>query len=111
MQISNEDLNLIRKFEELKQKGFYCDSTLLTQVYNRVLNKNVNNTSCGSCMRQRISELVEVANKFERMIALDNKPNEVIQSHSESVLEEELTTTPPEENKAVKKAKNGAKVK
>ena len=73
MELSKEDLALIRKFEKLKQAGYYCDSQLLTTVYNRILDKHVATTNCGSCMRSRIAELVEAANKFERMLALDNE--------------------------------------
>lgn len=74
MTITNEDLKLIRRFQELKEKGFYCDSKQLQEVYNRVLNKHVAPTTCGSCMRQRIAELVAVADKFEREIQnIENK--------------------------------------
>ena len=74
MTITNEDLKLIRRFQELKEKGFYCDSKQLQEVYNRVLNKHVAPTTCGSCMRQRIAELVAAADKFERELSnIENK--------------------------------------
>lgn len=101
MQISKEDLELIRKFDELKRKGYYCDSMQLTTVYNRVLNKHVNNTVCGSCMRQRISELVDAANRYEQKMA-----NEVISNPKESVEEVKVDSNPQEGNKAVRKAGN-----
>lgn len=97
MTITNEDLKLIRKFDELKQKGYYCDSMQLTTVYNRVLNKNVNNTVCGSCLRQRIAELVAAADKFEREQKIQN---EAISSPSDSVEEVKVDSNPQEENKA-----------
>jgi len=102
MQISKEDLELIRKFDELKRKGYYCDSMQLTTVYNRVLNKHVNNTVCGSCMRQRISELVAAADKFERE---QEMAQEAISSPSDSVSEDEQTTTKEKENKRSKSKK------
>ena len=98
-QISKEDLELIRKFDELKRKGYYCDSMQLTTVYNRVLNKHVNNTVCASCMRQRISELVDAANRYEQKMA-----NEAISSPSDSVSEVEPIVVKEEENKELTEA-------
>ena len=66
MKFNSEDIQMIRKFEELKNNGYYCDSKQLNDVYNRVLEKNVAPTSCGSCMRVRIQELVNALNDFER---------------------------------------------
>lgn len=73
MKISNEDLALIRKMEEIGQHGYYVDSVQLTDLYNRVLEKKVNPTNCGACLKTRLNELVEAANKFERMIQLEKK--------------------------------------
>lgn len=98
--LTDEDLKLIRKFDELKQRGFYCDSTLLTQVYNRVLGKHVNSTNCGSCIRARISELVDAANKIERMMA-----KEATETAVEPTKEETLTLVKEEENKSVRSKK------
>lgn len=56
-QFTEEDIKFVEKAIELKNKGFYIDSQQLTDHYNRILNKRVNNTTCGSCMRQRVSEL------------------------------------------------------
>lgn len=57
MKFTKEDIELIEKFIEIKNKGYYADGKQLTEVYNRVLEKNVNVTQCGSCLRQRVSEL------------------------------------------------------
>ena len=35
------------------------------KVYNRVLNKRLPSTNCGSCIRQRIQEMVTALNKEE----------------------------------------------
>lgn len=73
MKISNEDLALIRKMEEIGRHGYYVDSVQLTELYNRVLEKRVNPTNCGACLKTRLNELVEAADKFERMIELEKK--------------------------------------
>lgn len=59
---SDEDIKMVEKFIELKQKGYYVDGKQLTDYYNRLLNKRVNPTSCGSCLRQRCAELEAALN-------------------------------------------------
>lgn len=91
MKWTNDDVKLVEKFIDIKNKGYYCDGAQLTQVYNRVLNKNVNPTNCGSCIRQRVQELEDALNHFKRL--------------SEVKKEEEQTVVKAEENKAVRKKK------
>lgn len=89
MNWNDEDIKLVEKFIDIRNKGYYADGTQLTQVYNRVLNKRVNPTNCGSCIRQRINELEEALNRFKRL--------------SEASEQVEPTVTPEEENKPVTK--------
>lgn len=65
MKWNDEDIERVEKFIDIKNRGMYCDSNQLNEVYNRVLEKNATPTSCGSCMRHRISEL-ETALKRHR---------------------------------------------
>lgn len=92
MNWTKEDIELVKKIIEIKNKGFYCDGKQLTEVYNRVLNKNVAVTNCGSCLRQRVLELETALNHFE-----------AISKASESVSDDKPTVIKEEENKAVKK--------
>ena len=39
MRFTSEDVKLVEKFIEIKNKGYYCDGGQLTEVYNRVLEK------------------------------------------------------------------------
>lgn len=87
MKWNKEDIELVEKFIEIRNKGYYCDGAQLTEVYNRVLEKHVNVTNCGSCLRQRVNELAEALERFKRLSEA-SKPDEPI-------------TTPEEENKAV----------
>lgn len=89
---TNEDVEKVKKFIELKKNGFYCDGTQLTEVYNRVLEKRVPPTNCGSCMRARIGELETALNQFIKA--------------QELVKKVEVDNTPQEENKAVVEAQN-----
>lgn len=90
MNWSNEDIKLVEKFIEIRNKGFYCDGGQLTEVYNRVLDKRAAPTNCGSCIRARINELEGALNTFKKL--------------SETKTEDKVEDSPQEENKAVKKA-------
>lgn len=90
-QLTKEDIEFIEKAVELKNKGFYIDSQQLTDHYNRILGKRVNNTTCGSCMRQRVSELEGVLLHFKA---------------SEAKKAQELNNIKAEENKAAVEAGN-----
>lgn len=89
MNWTDEDIKIVEKFIDIRNKGYYADGTQLTQVYNRVLDKRVNPTNCGSCIRQRINELEEALNRFKRL--------------SEASKQTELTVVKEEENKPVTK--------
>lgn len=89
MKWNKEDIEAVEKFIEIRNKGYYCDGTQLTEVYNRVLERNVNPTNCGSCLRQRVNELAEALERFKKL--------------SEASKPEEPTVMKEEENKAVKK--------
>lgn len=80
MKWNNEDVKLVEKFIEIRNRGYYADSAQLNDVYNRVLEKNVAPTSCGSCMRTRISELETALNQFKKTLEVKEekqpkKPN------------------------------------
>lgn len=67
-----QDVQMVEKFIEIKNKGYYADGKQLTDYYNRLLGKHVNPTSCGSCLRQRVSELETALNharELERQAA------------------------------------------
>lgn len=84
MKWNQEDIELVEKFIEIKNKGYYCDGAQLTQVYNRVLEKNVNVTNCGSCLRGRVSELETALRQFKAL--------------SEKTKVEEVNNDTPEQN-------------
>lgn len=71
MKWTNEDVVMVEKFIEIKNRGYYCDGGQLTEVYNRVLEKNAPPTNCGSCMRARISELETALNQFKKTLEVN----------------------------------------
>lgn len=82
---TKEDIEKVEKLIEIKNRGYYASGTEVTDVYNRVLHKAAKPTSCGSCLRQRISELQTALKAFKKL--------------SEESKAEEPTVTPQEENK------------
>lgn len=92
MKFTDEDVKMIEKFVEIRNRGFYASGEQVTSVYNRVLEKSVPSTNCSSCIKQRITELEGALNQFKRKMELS--------SPSESVKESEQTTIKEEENKA-----------
>lgn len=95
MNWTNEDVKLVEKFIEIRNKGFYADGGQLTEVYNRVLDKRAAPTNCGSCIRQRINELEGALNSFKKL--------------SEASKQEEPTVIKEEENKKPTRAGKGKK--
>lgn len=87
MKWNSEDIKMVEKFIEIRNKGYYCDGGQLTEVYNRVLEKSVAPTNCGSCMRQRISELETALNRFKAMVVKEDeeKPSEALETTSTDV--------------------------
>ena len=69
MSISKEDRELIEELFSKFNKGERIKSQVLTDLYNRVTGKNLNNTSCGSCLRQRLFEVVDILNKAKKNYA------------------------------------------
>lgn len=69
MSISKEDRELIEELFNKFNKGERIKSQVLTDLYNRVTGKNLTNTTCGSCLRQRLFELVDILNKAKKNYA------------------------------------------
>ena len=96
MKWNNDDVKLVEKFIEIKNKGFYADSRQLNDVYNRVLEKNVAPTSCGSCMRARIQELETALNQFKKQMELSAA------TEGNKTVEEEINTDKPKRGRKKK---------
>ena len=71
MKWTNEDVTMVEKFIDIKNRGYYCDGGQLTEVYNRVLEKSAPPTNCGSCMRARISELETALSQFKKTLEVN----------------------------------------
>lgn len=96
---TNDDIAFIERAIELKNKGFFIDGKQVTDVYNRVLQKRANPTNCGSCIRQRITELEAALNSFKAKMAQESVKETEVDNTKEEV-KEELTEAGNDEIKA-----------
>lgn len=63
IKISAEDRKLIAELYDKYNKSVRIQSKVLTDLYNRVTGENLTNTTCGSCLRQRLFKLVNLIDK------------------------------------------------
>lgn len=105
MNWNQEDIKLVEKFIEIKNKGYYCDGTQLTQVYNRVLGKNVNVTNCGTCLRGRVSELEAALNQFKEMAKKQELAQEALKKDEQATVKEDENKEPTVEKKRIGRPK------
>lgn len=103
MKWTNEDVKLVEKFIDIKDRGYYVEGYELTQVYNRVLEKNVQPTNCGSCLRQRINELQVALQQFKKSIEVNSEASETITEDKVDNTKEEDKKPLKKENKKIKK--------
>lgn len=103
---TEEDIEKVRKFIDIKNKGHYVETHELTSVYNRVLEKHVSNTSCGSCLRQRVEELERALRRYEA----DKAKKEAEQINEEETKEEnnDVDNKEPHKTKGRKKKQESA---
>ena len=73
--INNKDAEFIEFAYNLVNSAKFPSFTKVTEVYNRVYNKQLSSTSCGQCIRQRILELKATLDRINKEI-LDDKQKE-----------------------------------
>ena len=98
MNWNKEDIELVEKFIQIRNKGYYADGTQLTEVYNRVLDKRVNPTNCGSCIRQRINELEEALNRFKRLSEKPSEPSKEIEVEDKTYEDDQIMAIKYDDN-------------
>lgn len=76
--INNEDAEFIEFAYSLINSAKYPSFTKVTEVYNRVYNKQLSSTSCGACIRQRILELKNTLDKLNEEILKEKEEKEII---------------------------------
>ena len=82
--ISSEDAEFIEFAFSLVNSAKFPSFTKVTEVYNRVFNKQLSSTSCGACIRQRILELKNTLDKLNEEILKEKEEKEIIPSNTEN---------------------------
>ena len=73
MILTDEDIEYIKFARSVLNKAHYPSSEKVTEVYNRVYSdsntfKKLSNTSCGSCIRQRVMKMFnDMENVLKKM--------------------------------------------
>ena len=76
--ISSEDAEFIEFAFSLVNSAKFPSFTKVTEVYNRVFNKQLSSTSCAQCIRQRILELKATLDKLNEEILKEKEEKEII---------------------------------
>ena len=97
--ISSEDAEFIEFAYSLINSAKYPSFTKVTEVYNRVYNKQLSSTSCGACIRQRILELKATLDKINAEI--------LKKEETETITDIPYST----ENQTNNEIKNGGEIK
>lgn len=77
--LTDEDVQKIRRFKEIMDRGFYVSGQEVTDLHNKVLGTRLASTNCSSCIRTRITALVQALAKFEKDMAKDEE-NKALES-------------------------------
>ena len=88
--ISSEDAEFIEFAYSLINSAKYPSFTKVTEVYNRVYNKQLSSTSCGACIRQRILELKNTLDKLNEEILKGKEEKEIIPSNTENKINNKI---------------------
>ena len=88
--ISSEDAEFIEFAYSLINSAKYPSFTKVTEVYNRVYNKQLSSTSCGACIRQRILELKNTLDKLNEEILKEKEEKEIIPSNTENKINNKI---------------------
>lgn len=64
--LSKEDVDMIRGFKAIMDKGRFANGAQVTEVYNRVFGTRLASTNCASCIRKRIDTMYNQVKKLEQ---------------------------------------------
>ena len=91
--ISSEDAEFIEFAYSLINGAKYPSFTKVTEVYNRVYNKQLSSTSCAQCIRQRILELKATLDKINAEILKEEETITDIPYNTENHKNNEIKKT------------------
>lgn len=75
MSINTETQKRIEGFRQILKSGYYADSRQVTDTYNEVFHTRLTPTSCGTCIRQRMTALVAALDNFLKKLKEADEAN------------------------------------
>lgn len=107
MTITENDLILIKKFEDILKHGFYASGSEVTAVYNKVFGTKLSSTNCSSCIRSRVQKLVQAKNLYLSQLELPKEEEQVIEKEKNKQVEEKKEEKANESHKRGNGGKKG----
>lgn len=101
---NSEDIIMMQKFIQIANRGSRINGGEITELYNRIFNKELRPTNCGSCISQRYRELKISYNLFQEELKKQDEKAQALE-----VLDELLTPTEDELNENNPKKKGRPK--
>ena len=93
IQITDSNMEKIRKFKHMLSSSYYADGGEVTEVYNEVFGRHERPTNCGTCIRQRMVQLVGAMEAIERRLEeVESKANDVVKKEDNDGSKEEGKT-------------------
>lgn len=91
MELTEIQLINIKKIKDSYKRGYFVKGSEVTQLYNEVFNKNLNNTNCSACIKNRANELIRVYNQY--IVEQETKQQTVEVAEENNIPVEEPTET------------------
>lgn len=85
------DILVMETFIQLVKRGSRISGTEITELYNKVFNKNLKPTNCSSCINQRYKELKNAYDNFMKLLREQEEKAKALE-----VLDELMTPTQEE---------------
>lgn len=92
---TEENIKLIKKFIDIRNRGYYANAKQLTSLYNEVMHTNKSVTSCGACLRGMTTTLEKALNQYEAKL----KAQEALKQEEPTPIKEEAKEEPTEQKK------------
>lgn len=85
------DILVMETFIQLVKRGSRISGTEITELYNKVFNKNLKPTNCSSCINQRYKELKTAYDNFMKLLKEEEEKAKALE-----ILDELMTPTQEE---------------
>lgn len=70
---NSEEVEKMKKFIKIATSGARINGTEITELYNKIFNKNLKPTNCGSCISTRYKELKHSFELFQKQLEEQEK--------------------------------------